>query len=145
MKWLGIEMGSWADWFGGILTAVGIYIAIKQSKIKLKLGYEYDGNNFVITITNKSNIDVKVDVAYAHFYNKRIGGKLLNQSNNPMIPAIEDGNPFILRAKNTEKSAFYPWDEPIEDSVKKMYVEYGFMVLGGKIIKNKLRVKIKRQ
>ncbi|EOB1355034.1 TPA: hypothetical protein ACG0YN_001640 [Enterococcus faecium] len=144
MEWFGMESGSWADWFGGIATVAGIYIAINQSKIKLKVDYEYDGLNFKAKITNKSNIDVKLDVAYAHFYSKRIGGKILAQHNNPMIPTKADGTPFILKAKNTESTTFYPWNEPVDHNIEKLYVEYGFMVLGDKIIKNKFREKIER-
>lgn len=145
MKFLGLEVGSWAEWFGGIFTALGIFLAIREKSTKLKLSYDYDGLNFNIKITNKSNFDVKLNQAYAFFYDERLGGKVISQHNNPIIPIdTEKQEAYNLAGNNSYLSNFNPWNHPIKEETQIIYAEYGFLVFGGKEIKKVFKVRLKR-
>lgn len=142
MKFLGLEIGSWAEWAGSLLTAFGIYYAIKENKIKTKVESKYDGLNLEVYLVNKSLSEVKLTVAYAFFYDKRFGGTVLSQHNNPMIPN-EGENEVIVRANDSQITTFHPWDEGVEGK-DVLFVEYGFIIFGKIKVRNKIRRKLER-
>lgn len=142
ITFMGLEIGSWAEWFGGIITALGIYYAIRENKVKQKIEIEYDGLNLMVYLINNSKFDIKINVAYAFFYEKRFGGKLISQHNNPILPQ-GDVDMSELKPKNSYLTTFYPWDSNEQNNNKCIYVECGFLIFGNVKVRNRIRKKLK--
>lgn len=85
MKFKGIEIGSLADWFSGVMTALGIYIAVwqtrNQNKVKWDFGAFVDKQTGVLKVSfvNKNNFDVEVQAYGYYIYKGRMSKKIENK------------------------------------------------------------------
>lgn len=60
VEFLGMDVGSWSSWFSGIMTAVGIYLAMKRGKINFEFhAYTSKKNELIYNVTNRSGYDVQ--------------------------------------------------------------------------------------
>ena len=71
-----IELGSLSSWVSGLLTALGIYISIRESQPKIKIIEKIDNENFNLTIINNSNYEINLDLLYIIIYKNRCNKKL---------------------------------------------------------------------
>lgn len=49
------------------------------------MSYSFDGDNYNITVKNKSNVTITLSSIFVHTYSNKFGNKVLNQSQNPII------------------------------------------------------------
>ncbi|AUJ29619.1 hypothetical protein [Liquorilactobacillus hordei] len=71
MTFLGIEVGSWADWFSGIITTMGIIFSVSLSlnkdKFKFDINTRGNGYDLFYSIINHSGFDVKAQMIRLSF------------------------------------------------------------------------------
>lgn len=139
-KFLGLEIGSWSDVMSSLLSGIAIIMTVWQSKIRIKMKYEYDGLNLTLTIINKSQASIKLDSAFANFYTKFIEDEPVAQHTNPIIPSSQDG-PYILMPNDSFTTTFQPWNKQTEKFTK-IYSKFGFVYYGNRLKTFKLRRKL---
>lgn len=60
ISFMGLDVGPWSGWFSGIMTAVGIYIAINKGKMKFEFhSYISKDNELEYNVNNRSQYDVQ--------------------------------------------------------------------------------------
>lgn len=88
MKFLGLEVGSLAEWFSGTLTALGVIYAVYASKNKYKTKYSFkvevtSKGSLRISYTSNNDISVRIQTYGYKVFSKRYRGEQL---------AIDDKN-----------------------------------------------------
>lgn len=76
MTFLGLEVGSLAEWFSGVITAIGIttsvYFSLNKGNLKLDIKAEAIGHfELRYSIVNKSEFDVRPQMIYLSFRKHR--------------------------------------------------------------------------
>ncbi|MGX7013619.1 hypothetical protein [Vagococcus silagei] len=110
-----VNVGSLAEWFSGIITALGIYLAIREKKLKIKVRVNVDN-----VIPDRG---IKLEVESKSDYETIINGYRVycKYSDYAEYVELED-----CRLKPMETKIFYvPYNKVFEKKPSKKYVFIG--------------------
>lgn len=137
-----LEWGSVADWVTGIITAIGIIIAIKGNRPQLKVEHKVltKDREVQIFITNKSNFQVDLNKIFIELYETRfsrdevtiVGENFSGLTGRRTLGANE---------RYSKKIALTPSLFGIQKEI--FYIRYGVLYLGHQQKRNKFKRRVK--
>lgn len=152
MTFLGMEVGSWADWVSGIATSAGILYTmrlnkeLKRPKIELttylqatkegEIAHEWVKRTLVFEVVNNSEVPIRIKRLGVRFRSDSVRKKELTSES---VDLVEDGHSFKSLAPQESYSSefFFAWLDYFPKR-NKFIRAYPYVVLqGGAIIESK--------
>ncbi|GEN50090.1 hypothetical protein [Alkalibacterium pelagium] len=139
-----IQWGSVAEWITGIITATGIYLALRNNKVRIGLKHEADNGSIEVLLHNKSNFEVQINAVAVKYYKNRFIGGYLGSKTERTAEKHYRRKSIKLRPLGRDSLRVTP-HKIIKDLDKDYYyVRYGCAYLGGtfKFINFRRKIKI---
>ena len=134
-------LGTVAEWFSGMIAAIGIYLAIREGKVKVKVTHTQNNEQIILNIENNSNFDIVINNVYAYYY---IGGRKGGPEGIYNMIAHQRGDEFRLKPKEVKSIDVSMDIDFYLEANNKIYIKYGCQYQGYLTKETKLLKKLKK-